>query len=208
MRASEFIIENASKMLSASDDGKVITVTVQAPDGTPRTLSHSNPAVIQQWLNVKYGLRLPHSIAKKFVGMPAAMAEEQLDEKSTSQAQFRTMAAAAHNPKFARKVGISQSVAKEFHGADRGANYKKLPKKAAEGEIDEVLGFTITRASQPKKPAPSLATMRKEFEKDKSGQIEKPAQGRGDPAVVKYVRKTTDEDASWGMAPESQGYKK
>jgi hypothetical protein len=49
--------------------------------------------------------------------------------------------------------------------------------------------------------------MRKEFEKDKSGQIEKPAQGRGTPSVVKYVRRTTDEDASWGMAPESQGHK-
>ena len=75
------------------------------------------------------------------------LAEEQLDEKSTSQAQFRTMAAAAHNPKFAKKVGISPDVAREFHGADRKQNYKSLPQKAAE-------------------------------------------------------------DASWGMAPESQGHKK
>jgi hypothetical protein len=149
MRASEFIIENASKMLSASDDGKTITVTVQAPDGTTRTLSHSNPAVLQQQLNLKYGLRLPHSIARKFAGIPAAMAEE---------------------------------------------------------EVDEMLGFVVTRPKPTKKPETSLAAMRKEFEKDKSGQIEKPAQGRGAPAVVKYVRKTTDEDASWGMAPESQGH--
>jgi hypothetical protein len=103
--------------------------------------------VLQQQLNLKYGLRLPHSIARKFAGMPAAMVEDQLDEKSTSQAQFRTMAAAAHNPKFAKKVGISRDVAKEFHGADRKQNYKSLPRKAAE-------------------------------------------------------------DASWGMAPESQGHKK
>ena len=53
-----------------------------------------------------------------------------LEEKSTSQAQFRTMAAAAHNPKFARKVGIKQSVAREFNKADRGQSYKSLPKKA------------------------------------------------------------------------------
>lgn len=53
-----------------------------------------------------------------------------LEEKSTSQAQFRTMAAAAHDPKFARKVGIKQSVAKEFNRADRGQSYKSLPKKA------------------------------------------------------------------------------
>jgi len=87
MRANEFIIENASKMLSAQDDGKTITVTVQAPDGTTRTLSHSNPAVVQQWLNVKYGLRLPHSIARKFVGMPAPMAEDQTDNPDSWESQ-------------------------------------------------------------------------------------------------------------------------
>ena len=53
-----------------------------------------------------------------------------LEEKSTSQAQFRTMAAAAHDPKFARKVGIKQSVAREFNQADKGQSYKSLPKKA------------------------------------------------------------------------------
>jgi hypothetical protein len=53
-----------------------------------------------------------------------------LKEKSTSQAQFRTMAAAAHDPKFARKVGIKQSVAREFNRADKGQSYKSLPKKA------------------------------------------------------------------------------
>jgi hypothetical protein len=53
-----------------------------------------------------------------------------LKEKSTSQAQFRTMAAAAHDPKFARKVGIKQSVAREFNKADKGQSYKSLPKRA------------------------------------------------------------------------------
>jgi hypothetical protein len=62
------------------------------------------------------------------------MAGDQINEKSTSQAQFRTMAAAAHNPEFARKVGIKQSVAKEFNQADKGQDYKDLPKKADEGK--------------------------------------------------------------------------
>jgi hypothetical protein len=62
------------------------------------------------------------------------VAEGSLDEKSTSQAQFRTMAAAAHNPEFARKVGIKQSVAKEFNRADKGQDYKSLPKKADESK--------------------------------------------------------------------------
>ena len=60
--------------------------------------------------------------------------DDMLDEKSVSQAQFRTMAAAAHNPKFARKVGISQDVAQEFNQADKKSNYKKLPARATEGE--------------------------------------------------------------------------
>jgi hypothetical protein len=60
--------------------------------------------------------------------------ENTLDEKSVSQAQFRTMAGAAHNPEFARKVGISQDVAQEFNRADKKSNYKKLPARATEGE--------------------------------------------------------------------------
>jgi hypothetical protein len=190
MRANEFVTEEPRtaapkpEIVSVQDDGKTITIKVRGHDGAVRTIVNSNPAVLQQQLNLKYGLRLPHSIAKKFAVMPAAMAEdqadnpdswesqaadaerdeetatmaaqdakagglaeEQLDEKSVSKAQFRTMAAAAHNPKFAKKVGISPDVAREFHGADKKSNYKSLPKKAAE-------------------------------------------------------------DASWGMAPEGRGYKK
>ena len=61
------------------------------------------------------------------------LTESGLNEKSTSQAQFRTMAAAAHNPEFARKVGIKPSVAREFNRADKGQDYKSLPTKATEG---------------------------------------------------------------------------
>jgi hypothetical protein len=46
--------------------------------------------------------------------------KEQLLEKSSSEKQARTMAAAAHNPKFAKKVGIPQDVAKDFNKADKG----------------------------------------------------------------------------------------
>ncbi len=37
---------------------------------------------------------------------------------SKSPKQARLMAAAAHNPKFAKKVGVPQSVAREFNQAD------------------------------------------------------------------------------------------
>jgi hypothetical protein len=39
---------------------------------------------------------------------------------STSAKQARFMAAAAHDPSFAAKAGISQSVAREFNQADIG----------------------------------------------------------------------------------------
>ena len=35
------------------------------------------------------------------------------------------MAAVAHNPAFAKKVGISQSVGKEFNNADKGKTFKE-----------------------------------------------------------------------------------
>lgn len=38
---------------------------------------------------------------------------------SKSAKQARTMAAAAHDPKFAKKVGIPSKVAKEFNRADQ-----------------------------------------------------------------------------------------
>jgi len=44
---------------------------------------------------------------------------------STSKAQARLMAAAAHNPKFAKRVGVPVSVAKEFNQADKGKKFGK-----------------------------------------------------------------------------------
>ena len=42
---------------------------------------------------------------------------------STSKAQARLMAAAAHNPAFAKKVGVPVKVAKEFNQADKGKKF-------------------------------------------------------------------------------------
>ena len=43
---------------------------------------------------------------------------------SKSPAQHRMMEAVAHNPAFAKKVGISQKVGKEFAKADEGKKFK------------------------------------------------------------------------------------
>ena len=44
---------------------------------------------------------------------------------STSKKQRNFMAAAAHNPAFAKKVGIPVKVAKEFNQADKGKKFRE-----------------------------------------------------------------------------------
>ena len=44
---------------------------------------------------------------------------------SKSKAQHNFMAAVAHNPAFAKKVGVPQSVGKEFNKADKGKKFSK-----------------------------------------------------------------------------------
>lgn len=53
---------------------------------------------------------------------------------SKSAKQARTMAAAAHNPAFAKKVGIPQSVAKEFNAADTGGKLLSTPRPKSKGK--------------------------------------------------------------------------
>jgi hypothetical protein len=44
---------------------------------------------------------------------------------STSKKQSSFMAAVAHNPAFAKKVGVAQSVGKDFNTADKGKTFKE-----------------------------------------------------------------------------------
>ena len=44
---------------------------------------------------------------------------------SKSKAQHNFMAAVAHNPAFAKKAGVPQSVGKEFNKADKGKTFKQ-----------------------------------------------------------------------------------
>lgn len=81
---------------------------------------------------------------------------------SKSASQARLMAAVAHSPAFAKKVGISQSVGKEFNQADKGRKFKEggetmdkkmemrhaaamkkagLPKKMVKEEMAEAKGY-------------------------------------------------------------------
>lgn len=82
----------------------------------------------------KYIMGMLNQKIKEIVGE-----SKMLSEKSTSEKQARTMAAAAHNPKFAKKVGIKQSVAKEFNKKDKGT---KLLSKAMKHKKNTSEGST------------------------------------------------------------------
>ena len=64
---------------------------------------------------------------RKKGGIASRGIDKNISERSVSQAQAHLMAAAAHNPEFAKKVKMKQSVAKEFNKADKGKNIKSLP---------------------------------------------------------------------------------
>lgn len=58
-----------------------------------------------------------------------------------TQAQFRLMKAAENNPKFAKKVGITPSVAAEFTSSNVGKKaYGKLPERMKEGGPSLAIG--------------------------------------------------------------------
>ena len=52
---------------------------------------------------------------------------------SSSKKQHNFMAAIAHNPGFAKKVGIPQSVGKDFSNADKGKSFSKGGDMATKG---------------------------------------------------------------------------
>lgn len=56
---------------------------------------------------------------------------KEVDMPSKTRKQARTMAAAAHNPAFAKKVGIPQKVAQDFNQADAGTGILSGPRPTA-----------------------------------------------------------------------------
>lgn len=56
---------------------------------------------------------------------------------SVSDKQARAMAAAAHDPKFARKMGIPQTVAREYNAADKGKRLARAMKNMRRRDQDD-----------------------------------------------------------------------
>ena len=57
---------------------------------------------------------------------------------SKSKKQARLMAGAAHNPAFAKKVGVPQKVAREFNQADAGTGILKGPRPRRKKKLSAV----------------------------------------------------------------------
>lgn len=76
---------------------------------------------------------------------------------STSPKQARTMAAAAHNPKFAKKMGIPQKVGKEFNAADAGTGILKKAKQSASAPPSAPPAAPAAAPKSTAKPLPSAA---------------------------------------------------
>ena len=55
---------------------------------------------------------------------------------SKSPAQARMMAGAAHDPKFAKKVGVPVKVAKEYNQADKGKRLAEAMKQMKKQKDD------------------------------------------------------------------------
>jgi hypothetical protein len=69
---------------------------------------------------------------------------------STSAKQRNFMAAVAHNPEFAKKAGVPQSVGKDFNQADKGRKFSKGGEmKESKAMVGKEIGF-MKKAGAPK----------------------------------------------------------
>ena len=106
---------------------------------------------------------------------------------SKSKAQRNLMAAAAHNPAFAKKVGVPVSVAKEFNQADKGKKFKgggmsKLGKlfKGKESYAEEVKEAKAIKAGKITPAEYAKGEKMEEAKKmNKGGSCKKYARGGG-----------------------------
>ena len=92
---------------------------------------------------------------------------------STSKKQHNLMAAVANNPAFAKKVGIPQSVGREFNKADKGKTFKKggemkkFPDKNKDGKVTKADVLMAKGVIPAKKAMKSGGMAHSDIAKDK-----------------------------------------
>ena len=74
---------------------------------------------------------------------------------STSKKQHNFMAAVAHSPSFAKKVGVPQSVGKDFNQADKGRKFSKGGDMKSENMMMKKEGRGMAKADMAKKGMPA-----------------------------------------------------
>ena len=118
---------------------------------------------------------------------------------STSKKQHNLMAAVANNPAFAKKVGIPQSVGREFNKADKGKTFKeggtmkKMVKKMNDG------GMPMVEKDGKKVPA---------FAADGKGKMAKGGMAHSDVAKDKPMMKKVAAKAVKGHEKRLHGMAK
>ena len=87
---------------------------------------------------------------------------------STSKKQHKFMEAVAHNPSFAKEVGVPQSVGKDFSNADKGKTFKrggdmatKMDPKMMAMMMKKKAGMGAPAVAAPAAPAGGMGMMKK-----------------------------------------------
>jgi len=82
---------------------------------------------------------------------------------STSKKQHNLMEAVAHNPSFAKKVGIPQSVGKDFSNADKGKKFSKGGDTMATDprKLAAMMAMKKAQMAQQAPAAPAMGGMKK-----------------------------------------------
>ena len=131
---------------------------------------------------------------------------------STSKKQARFMAAVAHNPAFAKKVGIPQSVGKEFNQADKGRKFAKggdtMAKKLFGGKESRAEEMAEARALRSGKISEKQYIRGEKSEGHKEENLPKTARaiksGKMSPAA--YAKMETSEPKGMKKGGKACGY--
>ena len=86
---------------------------------------------------------------------------------SVSKKQHNLMEAVAHNPSFAKKVGIKQSVGKEFAAADKGKKFKEGGMAESKSMIKKEVSFMKKKGA----PKSMIKHEEKEMKYAKGGMV-------------------------------------
>jgi hypothetical protein len=88
---------------------------------------------------------------------------------STSKKQHNLMAAVAHSPKFAKKVGIPQSVGEDFMKADKGKQFKRGGEMATKTKMFEKSGKDVEKKGMKEGSKADMALDKKQMMGMKKG---------------------------------------